>query len=202
MLQAERTPGPSLNVVILGDRGVGKTSLLNRRVHNSFNTSPQSRGAGFVSQHVTVHGRSMPMRIWDAPDQDCTDVYRDAHACMIVYDVTNIESFHSVETWTNQFIALKNSRDPTDIPIVVVGNKTDKPLQEVQVPRKLAAAWCRRFHVALPLVETSAKTGDRVAQAFRRTTRQLPRNWLDSNDVVYDRDICTALRIFNDICRI
>jgi len=88
-----------IKVVLLGDSGVGKTSLMERFVNHRFSQQYKATiGADFLSKDVTVEDKSVTMQIWDTAGQERyqslgSAFYRGADACLLVYDVTDLKSF-------------------------------------------------------------------------------------------------------------
>ena len=158
-------------VIILGDSGVGKTSLMNQYVNNKFTTQYKATiGADFLTKEVTVEERSVTMQIWDTAGQERFQslgvaFYRGADSCALVYDVNNVKSFENLESWRDEFLMQANARDPDNFPFVVIGNKVDMEDTKRQVTQKRAMTWCQQ-RGNIPYYETSAKEGTNVEQAF------------------------------------
>ncbi|KAL2914584.1 Ras-related protein Rab-7 [Polyrhizophydium stewartii] len=160
-----------LKVIILGDSGVGKTSLMNQYVNNKFSTQYKATiGADFLTKEVLVEERSVTMQIWDTAGQERFQslgvaFYRGADCCALVYDVNNVKSFENLDSWRDEFLLQANPRDPENFPFVVIGNKVDVEESKRQVTQKRAMAWCQQKG-NIPYFETSAKEGINVEQAF------------------------------------
>ena len=94
--------------------------------------------------------------------------YRGAHAALVVYDLTKRDSFERAQRWVTEL--LRNA-PPTTV-ICLVGNKTD-----LEAARQVSREEARQYaeEAGLLLVEASAKTGDRVAEAFELIAGKLPR---------------------------
>ncbi|KAI3382295.1 hypothetical protein SNEBB_011389 [Seison nebaliae] len=158
-----------LKIVILGDSGVGKTSLMNQYVHKRFtNQYKATIGADFLTKEVMIDGRLVTMQIWDTAGQERFQslgvaFYRGADCCVLVYDMTNPTSFRSLDTWRDEFLVQANPREPEKFPFVLIGNKLDLDNRSV-APRK-AHEWCRSKN-SVPYFETSAKETTNVDQAF------------------------------------
>lgn len=92
-----------VKVCILGDSGVGKSSLVQRFVHNTFSIANESTiGASFMTKTLIVNQKTVKLNIWDTAGQEkyralAPMYYRGAAACVIVYDVTSAASFRSVQ---------------------------------------------------------------------------------------------------------
>jgi len=159
-----------LKVIILGDSGVGKTSLMNQYVNKKFNTQYKATiGADFLTKEVTVEDRLVTMQIWDTAGQERFQslgvaFYRGADSCVLVFDVVQPKTFDNLDSWRDEFLIQAGPRDPDNFPFVVLGNKVD--LDTRAVPQKRALAWCQAKG-NIPYFETSAKEAINVEQAFQ-----------------------------------
>ncbi|KAL7701061.1 rab7 GTP binding protein [Lotmaria passim] len=131
-----------LKIIILGDSGVGKTSLMHQYVNHKFDSRYKATiGADFLTKDVEINGRVVTLQIWDTAGQERfqslgSAFYRGADACILVFDVTQQESFAHVGSWLEEFSIQAGRRDS-----VLVGNKTDLEDRR-QVASKTAQAWC------------------------------------------------------------
>lgn len=159
-----------LKVIILGDSGVGKTSLMNQYVNKKFtNQYKATIGADFLTKEVMVDDRLVTMQIWDTAGQERFQslgvaFYRGADCCVLVFDVTAPSSFKSLDSWRDEFLIQASPKDPDNFPFVLVGNKVD--LENRAVPMKRAMQWTASKN-NMPYFETSAKEGINVEQAFQ-----------------------------------
>ncbi|ROT68938.1 WSSV receptor Rab7 [Penaeus vannamei] len=135
-----------LKVIILGDSGVGKTSLMNQFVNKKFSNQYKATiGADFLTKEVMVDDRLVTMQIWDTAGQERFQslgvaFYRGADCCVLVYDVTSPNTFKSLDSWRDEFLIQASPRDPDHFPFVVLGNKID--LENRAVSTKRAQQWC------------------------------------------------------------
>mmetsp|Transcript_7434 Transcript_7434/g.10062 ORF Transcript_7434/g.10062 Transcript_7434/m.10062 type:complete len:210 (+) Transcript_7434:105-734(+) len=163
---------PTFKVVLLGEGRVGKTSLVVRYVQNSFNeTQPATIQASFLNKRITVDGKTINLAIWDTAGQERFDAlgpiyYRDADAALLVFDITDVDSFQRVKKWVRE---LKKMADK-DLVVVVAGNKVDRE-RERQVGAEEAEAYAASIQA--PLLHTSAKINKGVDQAFLHIARQI-----------------------------
>ncbi|KAK7898990.1 hypothetical protein WMY93_019843 [Mugilogobius chulae] len=136
-----------LKVIILGDSGVGKTSLMNQYVNKKFSNQYKATiGADFLTKEVMVDDRLVTMQIWDTAGQERFQslgvaFYRGADCCVLVFDVTAPNTFKTLDSWRDEFLIQASPRDPENFPFVVLGNKID--LENRQVTTKRAQAWCQ-----------------------------------------------------------
>lgn len=159
-----------LKVIILGDTGVGKTSLMNQFVNKKFSGQYKATiGADFLTKEIMVDDRVVTMQIWDTAGQERFQslgvaFYRGADCCVLVFDVTLPNTFKSLDSWRDEFLVQACPRDPENFPFVVLGNKID--LGNPAVPSKRAERWCQSKN-NIPYFETSAKDATNVEQAFQ-----------------------------------
>ncbi|GFF40930.1 alpha-galactosidase, putative [Aspergillus udagawae] len=162
-----------LKVIILGDSGVGKTSLMNQYVNKKFSASYKATiGADFLTKEVLVDDRL----IWDTAGQERFQslgvaFYRGADCCVLVYDVNNSKSFEALDSWRDEFLIQASPRDPESFPFmltslqVVIGNKIDVEESKRMISSKRAMTFCQSKG-NIPYFETSAKEAVNVEQAF------------------------------------
>eukprot|EP00161_Ancyromonas_sigmoides_P018806 TRINITY_DN5238_c2_g1_i4.p1 TRINITY_DN5238_c2_g1~~TRINITY_DN5238_c2_g1_i4.p1 ORF type:complete len:205 (+),score=91.56 TRINITY_DN5238_c2_g1_i4:163-777(+) len=182
-----------LKVIILGESGVGKTSLMNQYVNKKFSVQYKATiGADFLTKEVMVEDRLVTMQIWDTAGQERFQslgvaFYRGADCCVLVFDVNVSKTFDSLSSWREEFLIQAGPRDPDNFPFVVLGNQIDKENQRV-VSQKRAQAWCQE-HGQIPYFETSAKEGINVEQAFQCIAKMALKQ--ESEDDIYLPDTIT-----------
>jgi len=160
-----------LKVIILGDSGVGKTSLMTQYVTKRFSNQYKATiGADFLTKEVVQDDRLVTMQLWDTAGQERFQslgvaFYRGADCCVLVYDVNSSKSFETLDSWRDEFLIQASPRDPENFPFVVLGNKTDMEESRRMVSQKRAMTWCQQKG-NIPYFETSAKEAINVEQAF------------------------------------
>eukprot|EP00607_Mallomonas_marina_P004646 CAMPEP_0182427166 /NCGR_PEP_ID=MMETSP1167-20130531/15086_1 /TAXON_ID=2988 /ORGANISM="Mallomonas Sp, Strain CCMP3275" /LENGTH=209 /DNA_ID=CAMNT_0024609169 /DNA_START=111 /DNA_END=740 /DNA_ORIENTATION=- len=176
-------------IIILGDSGVGKTSLMNQYVNKRFTSQYKATiGADFLPKEVMIDDKLVTLQIWDTAGQERFQslgvaFYRGADACILVYDVTTDSSFEHLDSWRDEFLAQANPRDPDNFPFVVVGNKVDKEADR-RVPRTKATQWCKsKGTTPIPYFETSAKDAIKVEAAFLEVAQMALHQETQDNDV-------------------
>ncbi|KAG0014373.1 hypothetical protein BGZ82_001784 [Podila clonocystis] len=161
-----------LKVIILGESGVGKTSLMNQYVNKKFSNQYKATiGADFLTKEVPIDDRLVTMQIWDTAGQERFQslgvaFYRGADCCVLVFDVNNAKSFETLESWRDEFLIQASPNNPENFPFVVIGNKIDMDESKRMVSQKRAMAWCQSKG-NIPYFETSAKEAINVEQAFQ-----------------------------------
>lgn len=154
----------TFKIVIAGNGGVGKSSLLHRYVAGQFNRSYSvTIGADFASREVDMQDEKIRLVIWDLAGQQRFHVvregfYRGAKAVILVFDITNQESWKDLPLWEREV----TGRVP-QAQIVVVGNKTDL-LRERAIPYHVTHRWAKQRRYGY--VETSCATGAGVDELF------------------------------------
>lgn len=165
-----------LKVIILGDSGVGKTSLMQQFVNNKFTTQYKATiGADFLTKELTLDDRKVSLQLWDTAGQERFQslgvaFYRGADCCVLVYDVNNTKSFDNLDVWKDEFLVQANVTDPENFPFILLGNKIDVEESKRTVSAKKAQGYCAQ-RGNLPYFETSAKEAIGVDRAFEVISR-------------------------------
>jgi small GTP-binding protein len=158
-------------VVVIGNAHVGKTSILNKLVSDSFDDNENPTvGANFQVRVEEVKGLKIEIQIWDTAGQEkyrsLSPVYfRNSSAAIVVYDVSDRQSFIDLSQWITSF---KGIAEPNSL-IFVVGNKTDLSLQCVSVEE--AKQWAEESGYLLFM--TSAKTSEGIRELFKSVAENL-----------------------------
>ncbi|XP_016934768.2 ras-related protein Rab-26 isoform X1 [Drosophila suzukii] len=170
-------------VIMLGDSGVGKTSLLIRFRDGRYVPSYflSTVGIDFRNKVVVVDGTRVKLQIWDTAGQErfrsvTHAYYRDAHALLLLYDVTNKTTYDNIRAWLGEIREYAQE----DVVIVLIGNKADCSGSERQVKREDGERLGREHNV--PFMETSAKTGLNVELSFTAVARQLKSRGYEHGD--------------------
>lgn len=153
-------------VVMIGDTGVGKTSVVNRMRENVFSPAHvPTIGSQFVSISLSIEGQKVMLETWDTAGQE---IYRslvgfytrEARGAILVFDVTLKNSFESLQEWI-KFI----TNESPSVKILLFANKVD-----LVDNRVVSTDAIKKFAAAnnLELIEGSAKSGQGVAEAFGR----------------------------------
>uniref|UniRef100_A0A183C107 Ras-related protein Rab-6A n=1 Tax=Globodera pallida TaxID=36090 RepID=A0A183C107_GLOPA len=120
-------PLKKFKLVFLGEQSVGKTSLITRFMYDSFdNTYQATIGIDFLSKTMYLEDRTVRLQLWDTAGQErfrslIPSYIRDSTVAVVVYDITNANSFHQTSKWIDDVRTERGS----DVIIMLVGNKTD-----------------------------------------------------------------------------
>ncbi|KAG2374045.1 hypothetical protein C9374_011124 [Naegleria lovaniensis] len=176
-----------LKIIVLGDSGVGKTSLMNQYVNNKFSNQYKATiGADFLTKEIMIEDTCCSLSIWDTAGQERFHslgfaFFRGSDACVLVFDATVQKTFDNVNNWRDEFLLQTGPSDPENFPFVLIGNKIDLEPQRT-VSQKQALAWCKSKG-NIPYFECSAKDGTNVEHAFVTVARKALANAKDSNAV-------------------
>ncbi|KAM3836953.1 ras-related protein Rab-9A isoform 1-T1 [Vipera latastei] len=176
ILETMATKSSLLKVILLGDGGVGKSSIMNRYVTNKFDTQLfHTIGVEFLNKDLEVDGHFVTMQIWDTAGQERfrslrTPFYRGSDCCLLTFSVDDSQSFQNLSNWKKEFIYYADVKEPETFPFVILGNKID--ITERQVSTEEAQVWCRN-NGNHPYFEMSAKDATNVAAAFEEAVRRV-----------------------------
>lgn len=156
--------------IVIGSSGVGKTSLLKRLIDDAFSADNSSTiGVEYLSNVIEVDGQPIKLQIWDTAGQEkfrsiAKSYFRHAVGVILVYDITDRKSFDDLSFWLNDVHSLC---DP-NAAITLIGNKLDLADRRAVTP---AEAQAFASNHQLTYLETSARGGDNVNEAFHRATK-------------------------------
>ena len=166
-------PEYCFKLVILGDSGVGKTSLVKYEINNSFiNNSDSTVVFEHSFKNFSIFKKIVRLNIWDTCGQEVyhssiKNFYKSALCIIIVFSLESIESFNNIEGWIKE-IKNNNYEDPI---IVLIGNKSD--LSETRIISKELIEECSIKNEIEYYFEASAKTGENVHEIFKNVVKQL-----------------------------
>lgn len=161
-----------VKIVLLGEGRVGKTSVLLRYVQNVFSDSQeQTLQAAFLKKVLNIQDDKIVLNIWDTAGQEKFHAlspiyYRDANAAVLVYDITDAQSFERVRHWVKELRQIVGR----DIIIIIAGNKSDLERGR-QVSAEEAEAYAAS--VGAPHFLVSAKLNKNIPQMFLHLAKEL-----------------------------
>ncbi|KAK8789868.1 hypothetical protein WA158_006648 [Blastocystis sp. Blastoise] len=154
-----------LKLLMIGDSGVGKTCLLMQYASKTFiRTFITTIGIDFKIKTVNIDGKVVKLQIWDTAGQDrfrtiTTSYFRGSHGILLVYDVTDRNSFNNVESWMEQI----HTHADVNVNKVLIGNKCDLESQRA-VSTKEGQDLAKKY--GINFFETSASQNTNVDECF------------------------------------
>ena len=159
-------------ILIIGDSGVGKSSILSRFADQHYSSEYISTiGVDFRIQTLEIDGKIIKLQIWDTAGQQrfrtiTNSYYRGAHGALVVYDVTDRQSFNHLPNWLKEI----DKSGQQSIPILIIGTKTDLTNKRV-ISKEEGQQFAQ--HYQLKLIETSAKDNQNIEECFRQLAQQI-----------------------------
>jgi Ras-related protein Rab-1A len=159
-------------LLLIGDSGVGKSCLLLRFADDTYTESYISTiGVDFKIRTIELEGKTVKLQIWDTAGQErfrtiTSSYYRGAHGIIVVYDVTDGDTFTNVKQWLQEIDRYASE----GVNKLLVGNKSDltsKKVVEYSVAKEFSD------QLSIPFLETSAKNATNVEQAFLTMAKQI-----------------------------
>ncbi|CAD8138977.1 unnamed protein product [Paramecium octaurelia] len=165
--------------IIIGDTGVGKSSILLQLIENEIREQHDATiGVEFGAKIIKVNGMNIKLQIWDTAGQEnfrsiIRSYYRSAIGALLVYDITNKNSFHNLQRWMEE---IKNNGNANMV-IVLCGNKIDLESERAVTYEE---GWQYAQSQSLIFLEISAKQGINVQSAFYQSTQRILQDIEDS----------------------
>ncbi|XP_020083631.1 ras-related protein RABC2a-like isoform X2 [Ananas comosus] len=156
----------SFKILLIGDSGVGKSSLLVTFISNQLEDLSPTIGVDFKVKFLTIGGKKLKLTIWDTAGQErfrtvTSSYYRGAQGILLVYDVTRRETFTNLaDVWAKEVELYSTNRDCIKI---LIGNKVDKE-SERMVTREEGVSFAKESGCLF--LECSAKTQENVEKCF------------------------------------
>eukprot|EP00127_Corallochytrium_limacisporum_P002525 Clim_evm82s128 gene=Clim_evmTU82s128 len=171
-------PHTLVKLLLIGDSGVGKSSLIIRFSDDTFSPSYITTiGIDFKVKTVEVEGKRIKLQIWDTAGQErfrtiTTAYYRGAMGILLVYDVTKEKSFDNIKNWVRNI----EQHASKDVEKVLIGNKLDC-VEERVISEEKGKALAAEYD--LKYFETSAKVSTNVNEAFHAVVLDIKHRLLD-----------------------
>lgn len=165
-----------IKLIIIGDSGVGKSSLLSMYSDQIYNDNYMGTvGVDFKFKMVHVNNKKIKLQIWDTAGQErfrsiTLSHYRGAHAIMLVFDLTNIYTFTKLTQWIKE---VKTSMQHLDYEMILVGNKVDNT-QLIQVNKNDIDNFVSAHKIEY--IEVSAKNNLNIDEAFLKIINNVVKN--------------------------
>lgn len=164
-------------ICILGDGGVGKTTLINRYLTGVFKDNLKiTIGVNFYIKNLEFNERAVTLQIWDFAGEDrfrfiLPNYLLGAAGAIFLYDITRFSSFRNFNSWMEIFEE-GGKKNGTKIPLLMVGSKKDLDYKRA-VSYEDARTFAESFNGVYDYLECSAKTGENVTLLFERLIQQI-----------------------------
>ena len=178
--EASSSTSSKFKIVFLGDQSVGKTSIINRFIYDTFEDVYQATiGIDFLSKPVYVDDKTIRLQLWDTAGQErfkslIPSYVKDSSVAVICYDITNSDTFNSVKTWVENARSMRGE----EVILFIAGNKSDLADQR-QVSEEEGENLASELGATF--FETSAKSGENVKALFDDLAKKLIGS--DTNEV-------------------
>ncbi|CAM9926889.1 unnamed protein product [Ectocarpus fasciculatus] len=159
-------------IVLLGEGRVGKTSILLRYIRGEYDDKQVSTlQASYLDKRVTVGAETAQLSVWDTAGQERYHAlgpiyYRDADGALLVYDITDAESFNKVKAWVKELRKILGN----EIAVAIAGNKIDleknRNVNEAEAKAYADSVGAKHFH-------TSAKTNKGLEDVFNDLSKSM-----------------------------
>jgi small GTP-binding protein len=170
-------------LLIIGNSNVGKTSIITRFTNGTFSQNYLATvGVDNYTKIETIDNKNVQIKLWDTAGQEkfkslTKSFFRGAEGVILVYDITNLESFTDLKLWINS-IKENLGEEKESIPSIIVGNKID--LGEREISLEEANKFCKDNNYEY--FETSAKTGENIDKSFRALVKKILAAKSDDDD--------------------
>ena len=158
--------------MLLGDSGVGKSCIIIRYIENNFsNNLMNSIGVDFKLKNIEIDSKNIKLQIWDTAGQErfktiTTSYYKGAHAILVVFDITDRDSFDHIRNWMVDIDKFAKE----GVLRILVGNKCDLS-HERKVTTEEAKGIANKY--GIKYIETSAKDTINIDDLFVSTAKYL-----------------------------
>ncbi|KAI8876793.1 hypothetical protein K501DRAFT_231384 [Backusella circina FSU 941] len=185
-------PVATLKLLLIGNSGVGKSSLLLRFTDDTFLPPEEvsaTIGVDFKVSMMNMNGETFKLTIWDTAGQErfrtlTSSYYRGAQGVILVYDVSNRDTFNALTTWWDELSTYCPSKDVVKI---IIGNKVDKESSRV-VTYEEGETLAKKLSTLF--IECSAKTKSGVKEAFEELVEKII-----ETPSLWQKDAAPALKV-------
>ena len=157
----------TVKVIVSGDGGVGKTSFLNRLIHDNFNVNNElTKGIDFFSKNLVINDQEYNFIMWDFAGQTqfkqiLDDFVDGSLAAFVLFDLSRFNTLSGVEEW------IRKLNENGNIPIFILGNKSDTiDIYDCKVFDDCIVDIINRYKNIIGYLKISSKTGENVKEAF------------------------------------
>ena len=173
-IDEEKDPDFCFKLVMLGNSGVGKTSLVKYEINNTFiNDNESTVIFDHYFKNFCISEKTVRLQIWDLCGQDTyyssiKNFYRSSTCIIIVFSLDNLDSFNLVNRWIED---IKHNHNTDQYILVLIGNKSDL-VDERIISKEMIQEYCKKNEIE-NYFETSAKTGENVHEIFQLLVKKL-----------------------------
>ena len=175
-----RTNSESFKIVLIGESGVGKTSIISQFVNQIFQEDVESSSSGTFNSKTLIYDNNkvLKLEIWDTAGQEkyrslASMFYKEASAAILVYDITRKESFEQIQ---NYWVGQIKENGPTNIILALCANKSDL-IDEEKVDEEQARNYAKEINAMF--YPTSAKNDSGITDLFL----QIAKKYTNSDNV-------------------
>ncbi|MFX0021663.1 MAG: Rab family GTPase [Candidatus Hermodarchaeota archaeon] len=165
----------TVKLIVSGDGGVGKTSFLNRLIHDKFNNDNElTKGVEFFSKTLSFNGHDYNFVIWDFAGQDqfkqlLSDFVNGSVAAFVLFDLSRLSTLEGLEEWIHKLAQNGN------ITVFILGTKCDViNLDDCKIFDDYILDIIRKYNNIVGYLKISSKTGYNVKNAFDSLLKKLP----------------------------
>ena len=161
-----------VQLLIIGDSTVGKTSILSRYTNGDFNPHYLATvGLDFFKKDEVYNGKTIRIKIWDTAGQErykaiTRAYYKGAKGAFIVYDITRKETFDDIDKWRNELVSSCNK----EVTVMLIGNKCDLEDQR-EITKEQGEEKAKSF--GFSFIETSALSGENLEKGFEMLIKEI-----------------------------
>jgi len=178
-------------VIIIGDSGVGKTTMLTQFIHERYNNQRDlTIGVDFGSKYINVNGVDVRLQIWDTAGQECfrsisRSYYKGAKVAIIVFDAANNKYKDQLNLWINDLNMHNNN-----VKIIIVCNKKDKlsAYQQTNITQNIKESFNSQFHlISSKIFSDVEKVFINAAEIMYRDLKQLEEHHQQNNIIDFEK---------------
>ncbi len=191
-------------LILIGNSGVGKSSILQRYIQKVFNESYSSTiGVDFFMKSINIGDKSIKLQLWDTAGTEkfrsiTTGYYRGADAAFVVFDLSSKTSFNSLNEWIESYY--KFSNPDVEKNVILIGNKCDL-VDEREVTNEEIEKFIKDNDIHY--FETSAKEGKNIDESFHFIAERLIKQYENKeNELVKRTDVIKSENLKENVTNI
>ncbi len=187
-------------IILIGNSGVGKSSILKRYIQKVFEDNYSCTiGVDFFMKSITIGDKTIKLQLWDTAGTEkfrsiTTGYYRGANAALVVFDLTSKQSFASLNEWIQNYYKFSNPDSVKNV--VILGNKSDLT-EKREVTDEEINDFIKDNNIKF--FETSAKDGKNIDECFTHMSEKLIEQYDNKeNELVKRKDLITNDNLKNN----